>query len=252
MNEAHTAEPRAGSSSPSRDEIKTLPRWVPETCFGRWFIGTKMWERRVVDDSMRRFVRLLAGRGRSPRRVLDAGCGPGSEIPLIEQYFKPDAIVAVDVDPGEVERARVQSRRCRCEVDVSRADVTRLAYPDRSFDMVVCHQTLHHVVDQEAVLREFHRVLAPGGVLLISESCRAFILSTLVRALFRHPNEVQKSAAEYQQLLRAAGFSFTATEVEATRPYWSLADWGLLARLGRPPKHDAEPTQVAVAAFKPT
>ena len=107
------------------------------------------------------------------------------------------------------------------------------------------------MVDQAAELREFRRVLAPGGVLLIAESCREFILSTPVRVLFRHPNEVQKTAGEYQRLLRDAGFSFTSADVETSRPFWSLADWGLRERLGWRAQREAEPTQVTVVAFKP-
>ncbi len=229
----------------------TTRRWVRETRLGRWFIGTKIWERYVVAVSMQQFVRLLAGRGRTAHRVLDAGSGPGASLPLIDEHFKPAEIVALDVDPFEVERSRVQSRRCGCRVDVHRGDVAHLEFPNESFDLVVCHQTLHHVVEQEAVLREFHRVLAPGGALLIAESCRSFILSGPVRALFRHPNEVQKTAGEYQQLIRAAGFTFTADDVETTRPFWSLIDWGLLERLGWQSGRDAEPTQVTVVAFKP-
>lgn len=251
MNEA-PASPSSRAISPELlSATKNSRPWVHETRFGQWFIGTRVWERYVVEVSMRQFVRLLAARGRKPQRVLDAGCGPGVSLPLIEQYFKPEVIVALDIDPGEIERSRVQSRRCTCPVELCQGDVANLDFPNGSFDLILCHQTLHHVVEQKAVLRELHRVLAPEGVLLIAESCRSFILSTPVRVLFRHPDEVQKSAGEYQQLLRDAGFLFTSADVETSRPFWSLLDWGLLERLGWPSKRDAEPTQVAVVAFKP-
>ena len=251
MNEAPASPSSRAISPESRGATKKPCDWMHETRFGQWFIGTQVWELYVVKVSMQQFVRLLAGRGWKPRRVLDAGCGPGVSLPLLEQYFKPDVIVALDVDPGEIERSRVQSRRCTCPVELRQGDVANLNFPDASFDLILCHQTLHHVVEQEAVLRELHRVLAPGGALLIAESCRSFILSTPVRVLFRHPNEVQKTAGEYQQLLRDAGFLFTSAEVETSRPFWSLLDWGLLERLGWRSKRDAEPTQVAVVAFKP-
>ena len=38
-----------------------------------------------------------------------------------------------------------------------------------------------------AAVRGFHRVLKPGGMLLLTESCRRYILSWLIRILFRHP-----------------------------------------------------------------
>ena len=91
----------------------------------------------------------------------------------------------------------------------------------------------------------------PGGTLLLAESCRAFILSTPVRVLFRHPNAVQKSAAEYQELVRAAGFEVRPAQVEVSTPYWSRLDWGLADKLGWRPRRPAEPTQVTLVALKP-
>ena len=42
-------------------------------------------------------------------------------------------------------------------------DLTRLTYPDQSFDLILTSETLEHVPDLSAALREIHRVLAPGG-----------------------------------------------------------------------------------------
>ena len=72
--------------------------------------------------------------------------------------------------------------------------------------MVFCHQTFHHIVDQHKAIREFHRVLKPSGILLFAESTRKYIHSWLIRTLFRHPMDVQKSASEYLELIRKAGF----------------------------------------------
>lgn len=43
-------------------------------------------------------------------------------------------------------------------------DLTRLSYPDASFDLVLTSETLEHVPDVAAALREIHRVLAPAGL----------------------------------------------------------------------------------------
>jgi SAM-dependent methyltransferase len=50
-------------------------------------------------------------------------------------------------------------------VDV-RLDITRLPYPDGAFDVVYCSHVLEHVADDLAAMREFRRVLAPGGLAL--------------------------------------------------------------------------------------
>jgi len=222
---------------------------VPETRFGRWFLGTPVWTRYVVEVAVDQFVRQLPSHAQRPRRILDAGCGAGVSLSLLERRFEPESIIALDIDASEIGRCRQHARHRRCAVHLMVGNAARLALPSASVDMVFCHQTLHHARDQEAMLREFHRVLVPGGWLLLAESCRSFILSTPVRVMFRHPNEVQRSAVEYQEMVRATGFALDPQHAQTTTPFWSLWDWGLSSRLGLsvPAR---EPTQVTLVACK--
>ena len=90
--------------------------------------------------------------GGTERSVLDVGCG----VQPYRPYFDGVAseYIGVDVEPGE-------------HVDVV-APAAALPFPEARFDVVLCTQTLEHVPDPAAALREFHRVLKPGGVLLLS------------------------------------------------------------------------------------
>jgi ubiquinone/menaquinone biosynthesis C-methylase UbiE len=209
-----------------------------------------VWARYVVKVAIDEFVRALPSPTPRPKRVLDAGSGPGVSLPLLDAAFQPEEIVAIDANPAEVERSRRQAAHCRCRVDVRRGDAAALDFGDGVFDVVLCHQLLHHVVRQEQVLREFHRVLTPGGILLVAESCRSFILSTPVRLLFRHPEHVQKTAAEYEALVRGAGFHFGPEHVAVSTPFWSKVDWGLRERLGWRRAAPDEPTEITLVAFK--
>lgn len=197
-------------------------------------------------------LRTLLPAGMRPvRRVLDAGSGPGASLVLLDEIFHPEEIIAIEADPHEVERSTRTARRCRCRVAVRHGDAATTGLEDGSVDLVLCHQTLHHVTKQEETLAEFHRVLAPGGTLLLAESCRNFILSSSVQWLFRHPNHVQKTAAEYQELVRRAGFVFGQENVATSIPYWSRPDWGLMRKLGWRSAKPEEPTQVNIAARRP-
>ncbi len=102
------------------------------------------------------------------RRVLDAGCGVGYGAELLRQAGASE-VVAVDISEAVIQAAQqVVSDGVVCEV----ADIHRLPYPNDSFDMVVCFETIEHVDEQGEALDELARVLCPDGLLLISSPNR--------------------------------------------------------------------------------
>lgn len=98
------------------------------------------------------------------RRILDAGCGSG---PLAEALLARGASVSgIDVSPAMIDLAR---RRLGRNADLHVADLGGpLPFPAETFDDVVCSLALHYLEDWSAPLAELHRVLVPGGRLLLS------------------------------------------------------------------------------------
>jgi ubiquinone/menaquinone biosynthesis C-methylase UbiE len=182
--------------------------------------------------------------------ILDAGCGFGKALPMLDEHFRPDRMVGLDVDPEMPIRAEREAGRCRSQVEFLVGALEEIDQPDGCFDLVFCHQTLHHISDQERAVREIYRVLKPGGVLLLAESCRRFIHSLLIRALFRHPMDVQKSADEYVELLRDAGFTVYPSRIFQPYLWWSRPDLGMLEWLGLRVPADHQETLVNVVASK--
>jgi ubiquinone/menaquinone biosynthesis C-methylase UbiE len=108
------------------------------------------------------------------------------------------------------------------------------------------------LIDQEQAIREFFRVIKPGGVLLFAESTRRYIHSWIIRLLFRHPMEVQKSAPEYLALIRAIGFSVPPESISYPYLWWSREDLGLLEKwFGVQPPREREETLINLVASKP-
>jgi SAM-dependent methyltransferase len=90
--------------------------------------------------------------GREPRpRLLDVGCGSKP----YEPFFTPAVAEYVGVD--------VANPAAELE-----GTVEEIPVPDGSFELVVCTQTLEHATDPAQAVRELHRVVAPGGRVLVS------------------------------------------------------------------------------------
>ena len=187
--------------------------------------------------------------------LLDAGCGQGRSFSLLRDAFAPSRIIGVDADPDSLQSSRSEAARWGIEVELLASDCASIQSPDASVDVVFCHQTFHHLVEQEKALAEFWRVLKPGGWLLFAESTKAYIDTWVIRWLFRHPMHVQKSAEHYLQMLRDQGFEFSERNVSYPYLWWSRAkDFGLLERfhlLKPKPFGQREETLVNAAVRKP-
>ena len=224
--------------------------WVRESRFGRWFLSTNIWFQYVLSEAFFDLKQLLKNRLSGTHRILDAGCGQGLAFVLLEQHFQPKTIIGVDIDKEEISLAPEAAKRCKCEVKFENSTVCNLNIPDSSIDMIFCHQLIHHISDQSTALEEFYRILVPGGLILIGESCRSFINLFYVGLLFRHPLHVQKTADEYVELIKSIGFKINDNDIKTSRPWWSRKDFGLTEKIGLPQKRQ-EPTEILIIARKP-
>lgn len=231
------------------------PTYVEETRFGFWFLQSHVWQHHVLRVAINDLVRLSGSPLPQAPVLLDAGCGQGRSFGLLNTAFAPARMIGLDADPHSLECSRREAERLGLEVELIASDCAAIDLPDASVDLLFCHQTLHHLVEQEQALAEFWRVLKPGGYLLFAESTEAYIDTWVIRWLFRHPMHVQKSAEGYLDMLRAQGFQFTPRNVSYPYLWWSRSkDFGLLERFGLrkpPPPGQREETLVNVVARKP-
>jgi ubiquinone/menaquinone biosynthesis C-methylase UbiE len=103
-------------------------------------------------------------------RLLDVGCGPGTITTGLAEAVGPGEVIGVDFAEQAVESARAAAaERGDTRTRFEQADVYALPYDDASFDVVHCHQVLHHLTDQVAALREMRRVCRPGGLVAVRE-----------------------------------------------------------------------------------
>ncbi len=109
---------------------------------------------------------MLAAAPKGPLRVLDAGSGTGHTAlafaPLVAE------VVAVDLTEAMLEQGRrLAEERGLTNITFQNGDVEQLPFPDASFDLVTSRYSAHHYPHPQAALREFKRVLRPGGTFLL-------------------------------------------------------------------------------------
>jgi SAM-dependent methyltransferase len=106
----------------------------------------------------------FAGLLRPGMAVLDVGSGPGTLTFDIAARVAPGTVIGVDRSADIVDHAReAADRRGASGVSFAVGDAYALDFPADSFDVVHAHQVLQHLSDPVAALREFRRVVRPGG-----------------------------------------------------------------------------------------
>jgi ubiquinone/menaquinone biosynthesis C-methylase UbiE len=97
-------------------------------------------------------------------KLLDCGCGPGTITVGFARAVGHGLVMAVDVEPGQVVTTEQTAReQGLTNVQVRQANVYDLPFPDRSFDAIFSHALFEHLADPLAALRQFRRLLKPGG-----------------------------------------------------------------------------------------
>ena len=110
--------------------------------------------------------RLVAQAGIEPdATVVEIGCGTGNLLLLAARAVPSATLIGLDPDPGALALAGRKARRAGVTLRLDRGYADRPPYPDGSVDRVLSAFMLHHLPSdqQQAALREVHRVLAPGG-----------------------------------------------------------------------------------------
>jgi len=111
------------------------------------------------------FVRL------KPKRILDIGCGTGYFTGLLRNRFKRAHIMALDMAGAMTEVAKKKHASnfpWQAKMQFMTADALALPFDNAGFDLVCSNLTMQWVAEPKQMLAEMRRVLAPGGLMLLS------------------------------------------------------------------------------------
>ena len=160
-------------------------------------------------EKLHHLPRLIAFDGYRGKRVLEVGCGAGTDL---VRFAKGGAIVTgIDLSPSAIALARENFAQQGLQADLREADGERLPFADNTFDLVYAHGVVQYTADDRRLVEECRRVLKPGETAIFQVYNRVSwlnALSKLMKVPLEHedaPVLGKYSASELRALL--AGFA---------------------------------------------
>jgi ubiquinone/menaquinone biosynthesis C-methylase UbiE len=182
-------------------------------------------ERQAVLDGLDRYLPHLPKRSRA--RVLDAGSGSGAMARLMASTHPGWDVVGVDFNPAYVAYARDRGRFANLSFE--QGDLRALNFADASFDVVWSRFVLYFLPCPEDAIREFRRVLRPGGEVVVALHNFPNMIDHPEDAELRNRRTRAFSAIldgdlpqKLPSMLSQCGFRDVSVEIELDRIYSAL------------------------------
>lgn len=109
-----------------------------------------------------------------PQQVLDVATGTGDVAILTHKLLQPQKITGIDISEGmlQVGREKINKLGLSAVIDLQKGDSETIHFPDNSFDAITVAFGVRNFQHLEKGLKEMHRVLKPGGKLVVLEFSR--------------------------------------------------------------------------------
>ena len=187
--------------------------------FSRW---SESYDRSILQwllfgPSHRALLRRIAAIGGDrPLRGLDVGCGTGVFASRLREALPEARVWGIDLVSDMLTKGTARWRRHAAHVLPVQADSERLPFAAGTFDVVTCANSFHHYPHQDRAVAEMHRVLRPGGRLMLIDGYRDapwgwFIFDVCVAGIEGAVHHA--SSRRLRDLFAQAGFHAIAQKV---------------------------------------
>jgi len=158
---------------------------------------------------------------RKNQTVLDFGCGAGWLTNALADCGLN--VTGIDISQNAVNLSnkfrQIQEPRCIGTASSLHFDGNVLPFENEKFDRIVCFDSFHHVADQNSTLKEFHRVLKPGGRAVFIEPGPGHSLSEAAQYEMRNfnviENDIDVEAISLHAISHGFAMPFTYSNFDA-------------------------------------
>ena len=121
-------------------------------------------------------------KGYPEKKILDVGCGLGTDL----SYFAAGGaeVIGIDISSTAIDLSRKNFNQRDLSARFMKMDGEKMSFASNSFDFIYCHTVLHFTPNPEAMVKEIHRVLKPGGcafLMTINRHSWLYFLHKLVK-----------------------------------------------------------------------
>ena len=144
------------------------------------------------------------------KAILDVGCGRG--VTSVYLAAMGHMVTGMDCSESEMDYGRKMAQRYSIKVNFKTGRIEEIEFPDESYDIIICEETLEHLENPLGALKKFRRILRQNGRILISVpntgSIRARLLNCvgMKERLYCPDHKQNFTAPSIRELLNSAGF----------------------------------------------
>jgi len=144
----------------NKKQLNKIWRQVPPNYYDH-AIKTNLLQRYWHSQKLNTLKKLLANQ--KYQKILDVGCAGGSMANKVGYIFPKSKITGIDAYKDSIKYAKEKYPGINFLV----ADAHNLPFKANTFDMVICYETIEHVVNPKKVLNEIKRVMKKSGIALV-------------------------------------------------------------------------------------